>query len=66
MQLLEFEPQKRLCSLAELQKHGYMADVNFEAVLSKKVTPPFVPSVSMHLWAMLNSYMSLKQQQKTR
>ena len=56
VQLLEFEPQKRLCTLSQLQKHSYLTDVNLEAVLSKKITPPFVPSVSIythaHAWTM--------------
>nr|KAG5687523.1 hypothetical protein BaRGS_034579 [Batillaria attramentaria] len=42
--LLEFEPDDRLSSLAQLKQHSYMADVNFEALLKREITPPFVPS----------------------
>ncbi|XP_076436940.1 serine/threonine-protein kinase 32A-like isoform X2 [Babylonia areolata] len=41
--LLEFEPKDRLSSLAQLQKHSYVADIDFDAMLSFKMKPPFTP-----------------------
>lgn len=39
-------PGARISSLAELKKVPLMADVDFDAVLQKKVKPPFTPPVS--------------------
>lgn len=45
-QLLTKDPECRLSSLADIQNSPYLADVNWDAVLEKAVTPGFVPNVS--------------------
>lgn len=47
-QLLTKDPECRLSSLADIQSSPYLADVNWDAVLEKAVTPGFVPNVSRY------------------
>ncbi|KAK4818110.1 hypothetical protein QYF61_006197 [Mycteria americana] len=42
--LLTKDPECRLSSLADIQSSPYLADVNWDAVLEKTVTPGFVPN----------------------
>lgn len=42
--LLEFDPKDRLSSLARLKRHSFVADVDFDALLNRQITPPFIPS----------------------
>ncbi|XP_054028411.1 serine/threonine-protein kinase 32B isoform X3 [Dryobates pubescens] len=42
--LLTKDPECRLSSLADIQSSPYLADVNWDAVLEKSVTPGFVPN----------------------
>nr|XP_009684536.1 PREDICTED: serine/threonine-protein kinase 32B [Struthio camelus australis] len=42
--LLTKDPECRLSSLADVQNSPYLADVNWDAVLEKTVTPGFVPN----------------------
>ncbi|KAM9237035.1 serine/threonine-protein kinase 32B isoform 2-T2 [Leptosomus discolor] len=42
--LLTKDPDCRLSSLADIQSSPYLADVNWDAVLEKAVTPGFVPN----------------------
>ncbi|XP_037990384.1 serine/threonine-protein kinase 32B isoform X1 [Motacilla alba alba] len=42
--LLIKDPECRLSSLADIQNSPYLADVNWDAVLEKAVTPGFVPN----------------------
>ncbi|XP_075006628.1 serine/threonine-protein kinase 32B isoform X2 [Calonectris borealis] len=42
--LLAKDPECRLSSLADIQSSPYLADVNWDAVLEKTVTPGFVPN----------------------
>ncbi|XP_062349357.1 serine/threonine-protein kinase 32B isoform X2 [Cinclus cinclus] len=42
--LLSKDPECRLSSLADIQNSPYLADVNWDAVLEKAVTPGFVPN----------------------
>ncbi|KFP02380.1 Serine/threonine-protein kinase 32B, partial [Calypte anna] len=42
--LLTKDPECRLSSLADIQSSPYLADVNWDAVLEKAVTPGFVPN----------------------
>ncbi|KAM6313561.1 serine/threonine-protein kinase 32B isoform 2-T2 [Aegotheles albertisi] len=42
--LLTKDPECRLSSLADIQNSPYLADVNWDAVLEKSVTPGFVPN----------------------
>ncbi|NXB38248.1 ST32B kinase, partial [Eulacestoma nigropectus] len=42
--LLTKDPEYRLSSLADIQNSPYLADVNWDAVLEKAVTPGFVPN----------------------
>uniref|UniRef100_A0A8C5TG24 non-specific serine/threonine protein kinase n=1 Tax=Malurus cyaneus samueli TaxID=2593467 RepID=A0A8C5TG24_9PASS len=42
--LLTKDPECRLSSLADIQNSPYLADVNWDAVLEKAVTPGFVPN----------------------
>ncbi|XP_052636459.1 serine/threonine-protein kinase 32B isoform X4 [Harpia harpyja] len=43
--LLTKDPECRLSSLADIQSSPYLADVNWDAVLEKAVTPGFVPNI---------------------
>ena len=45
-QLLTKDPESRLSSLSDVQSAPYLADVNWDAVLEKALTPSFVPNVS--------------------
>ncbi|EMP32856.1 Serine/threonine-protein kinase 32B [Chelonia mydas] len=42
--LLTKDPECRLSSLADIQSSPYLADINWDAVLEKAVTPGFVPN----------------------
>ncbi|NWS68091.1 ST32B kinase, partial [Crotophaga sulcirostris] len=42
--LLTKDPECRLSSLADIQGSPYLADVNWDAILEKAVTPGFVPN----------------------
>uniref|UniRef100_A0A1A8P166 Serine/threonine kinase 32A n=1 Tax=Nothobranchius pienaari TaxID=704102 RepID=A0A1A8P166_9TELE len=42
--LLSIDVQKRISCLAELQDLDYMSDVNWDAVLSKQLSPGFIPN----------------------
>nr|XP_021156791.1 serine/threonine-protein kinase 32A isoform X2 [Columba livia] len=41
--LLELNPEKRFCQLKDVQDFPYLSDVNWDAVLQKRITPGFVP-----------------------
>jgi len=43
--LLERDPLKRLADAVDIKKHAYFAGVDWEGLLTKKVTPPFKPPV---------------------
>lgn len=45
-QLLTKDPESRLSSLGDIQSAPYLADVNWDAVFEKMLTPGFVPNVS--------------------
>lgn len=45
-QLLTKDPESRLSSLGDLQSTPYLADMNWDAVFEKALTPSFVPNVS--------------------
>lgn len=45
LQLLCSRPGARISSLSELKKVPIMADVDFDAVLHKKIKPTFTPPV---------------------
>ncbi|XP_069782025.1 serine/threonine-protein kinase 32B-like isoform X2 [Narcine bancroftii] len=42
--LLVKEPESRLSSLKDIQNSPYLADVNWDAVLEKNLTPGFIPN----------------------
>ena len=46
LQLLTKDPASRLSSLGDIQSSPYLADMNWDAVLEKALTPGFVPNVS--------------------
>lgn len=48
-QLLYLDPEKRISSLEALQKHSFIADLDFDKILHREIKPPFVPSVSL-IW----------------
>lgn len=43
-QLLYLDPEKRISSLEALQKHSFIADLDFDKILHREIKPPFVPS----------------------
>uniref|UniRef100_A0A8W8IJD3 AGC-kinase C-terminal domain-containing protein n=1 Tax=Magallana gigas TaxID=29159 RepID=A0A8W8IJD3_MAGGI len=43
-QLLYLDPEKRISSLEALQKHNFIADLDFDKILHREIKPPFVPS----------------------
>lgn len=45
-QLLTKDPESRLSSLGDVQSTPYLADMNWDAVFEKALTPGFVPNVS--------------------
>lgn len=45
-QLLEPDPDQRFSHLSDLQNFPYMSDVNWDAVLQKRLIPGFIPNVS--------------------
>lgn len=45
-QLLTKDPESRLSSLSDIQSAPYLADMNWDAVFEKVLTPGFVPNVS--------------------
>lgn len=45
-QLLTKDPESRLSSLSDVQSTPYLADMNWDAVFEKALTPSFVPNVS--------------------
>lgn len=45
-QLLEPNPDQRFSHLSDVQNFPYMSDVNWDAVLQKRLTPGFIPNVS--------------------
>ncbi|XP_041949793.1 serine/threonine-protein kinase 32A [Alosa sapidissima] len=42
--LICIDAAKRMSSLSELQEMDYLADVNWDAVLSKQISPAFIPN----------------------
>lgn len=40
------DPESRLSSLGDIQSAPYLADMNWDAVFEKVLTPGFVPNVS--------------------
>ena len=46
LQLLETNPDKRFSQLKDIQDFPYLSDVNWNAVLQKRITPEFIPTVS--------------------
>ena len=47
LKLLYLDPDKRISTLEALQKHSFIADVDYDKVLHRQIKPPFVPSVSV-------------------
>ncbi|NXQ26957.1 ST32A kinase, partial [Alaudala cheleensis] len=41
--LLKLNPQKRFSQLKDIQSFPYLSDVNWDAVLQKRITPEFIP-----------------------
>lgn len=44
--LLERDPQLRLQNPADIKAHSFFASIDFELLIQKKITPPFVPNVA--------------------
>ncbi|XP_038006227.1 serine/threonine-protein kinase 32A isoform X2 [Motacilla alba alba] len=42
-QLLELNPEKRFSQLQDIQSFPYLSDVNWDAVLQKRIMPEFIP-----------------------
>ncbi|NXA32090.1 ST32A kinase, partial [Eudromia elegans] len=42
--LLEPNPEKRFCQLKDIQDFPYLSDVNWDAVLQKRIMPEFIPT----------------------
>ncbi|XP_064017781.1 serine/threonine-protein kinase 32A isoform X3 [Pogoniulus pusillus] len=42
--LLEPNPEKRFSQLKDIQSFPYLSDVNWDAVLQKRITPEFIPT----------------------
>lgn len=45
-QLLEPNPEQRFSHLSHVQSFPYLSDVNWDAVLQKRLIPGFIPNVS--------------------
>lgn len=45
-QLLEPNPDQRFSHLSDVQNFPYMSDMNWDAVLQKRLLPGFIPNVS--------------------
>lgn len=45
-QLLEPNPDQRFSHLTDIQNFPYMSDMNWDAVLQKRLIPGFIPTVS--------------------
>ncbi len=45
-QLLLLDPSKRLCDFARLKSHAFFSAIDWNALLLKKVSPPFIPPAS--------------------
>lgn len=45
-QLLEPNPDQRFSHLSDVQNFPYMNDMNWDAVLQKRLIPGFIPNVS--------------------
>nr|XP_026652762.1 serine/threonine-protein kinase 32A isoform X1 [Zonotrichia albicollis] len=43
LQLLELNPEKRFSQLKDIQSFPYLSDVNWDAVLQKRILPEFIP-----------------------
>jgi len=43
--LLELNPEKRFSQLKDVQDFPYLSDVNWDAVLQKRIMPEFIPMV---------------------
>ncbi|XP_057240284.1 serine/threonine-protein kinase 32A [Malurus melanocephalus] len=43
LQLLELNPEKRFSQLKDIQAFPYLSDVNWDAVLHKRIMPEFIP-----------------------
>jgi len=43
--LLERDPQKRLADARQIREHPYFKDMDWDALLRKEITPPFIPPV---------------------
>ncbi|XP_033922823.1 serine/threonine-protein kinase 32A isoform X1 [Melopsittacus undulatus] len=43
--LLELNPEKRFSQLKDIQDFPYLSDVNWDAVLQKRIMPEFIPTV---------------------
>ena len=43
--MLQKDPNKRYKSVAEIKKHPWLKDVDWDAMLSKSIAPPIVPNV---------------------
>eukprot|EP01097_Dermamoeba_algensis_P007658 TRINITY_DN48_c0_g1_i1.p1 TRINITY_DN48_c0_g1~~TRINITY_DN48_c0_g1_i1.p1 ORF type:complete len:428 (-),score=98.00 TRINITY_DN48_c0_g1_i1:279-1562(-) len=46
LQLLERDPKKRLKDLDSLKKHPFFKDIDWEKLVQKKLTPPYIPPVT--------------------
>lgn len=55
-QLLEPNPDQRFSHLSDLQNFPYMSDVNWDAVLQKRLIPGFIPNVSQSQQTHNNSH----------
>lgn len=43
--MLELNPEKRFSQLKDIQDFPYLSDVNWDAVLQKRIMPEFIPTV---------------------
>jgi len=45
LQLLERDPKKRLKDIETLKRHPFFSNINWEKLVSRHITPPYVPPV---------------------
>lgn len=56
-QLLEPNPDQRFSRLSDIQDFPYMNDMNWDAVLQKRLIPGFIPNVSQAYQAHSDSHL---------
>jgi len=45
VKLLERDPQRRLADATQIKGHNYFKGIDFDMLLRKEITPPFIPPV---------------------